>query len=278
MFEPSFLIGAVPGIVGLLVYNRLLSRKLPQTEGWPYFFTIVVLATPYYLIFLGLKSIPDSEPLTRLIILAIPGIVGLFIYSRLLSRKLLQTKGWPYFIVVAFAITYYLIFVGLKSIPDSETNSETNSEPFIHLIILAIAIPIAILIGIYAAKLKNKYDSPVLDPFRDCCYLWRRKLVFITLKDSKVYLAVLLDHTGDLRFESSIRIIPIYSGYRDEKRDVIWTFRYPIGKTLNEEEVSDKKFEKSEESGIIIFQKDIITFSFWDPSQDYEDSPLNREK
>ena len=88
----------------------------------------------------------------------------------------------------------------------------------------------------------------------------------------------MLDHTGDLRFESSIRIIPIYSGYRDEKRDVKWTFRYPISKTLNEKGISDKKFEKSAESGIIIFQKDIITFSLWDPSEDYEDSPLNREE
>ena len=210
MFEPSFLIGALPGIVGLFVYNRWLSRKLPQT-GLTYFSILVVSAAPYSLIFEFLKSTLGSEPLA-------------------------------------------------------------------HLIVLPHAMIIAILTGIYAAMLKNKYDSSVPDLFRHCCYLWRKKLVFITLKDSKVYLAMLLDHTGDLRFESAIRIIPICSGYRDEKRNVQWTFSYPISKTLNEKGVSDKKFEKSAESGIIIFQKDIITFSLWDPSEDYEDSPLNREE
>ena len=69
-------------------------------------------------------------------------------------------------------------------------------------------------------------------------------------------MGILLDYTKDLRFESTIRIVAIYSGYRDENRKVHWTFNYPA-------EYLSKSASKI---GTIISQKEIMTFSLWDDS------------
>lgn len=48
MFDISALIWVAPGVVGLVAYNRKLSRSLPQAQGWPYFFAVVIFGIPYY--------------------------------------------------------------------------------------------------------------------------------------------------------------------------------------------------------------------------------------
>ena len=50
MLQIDTIIWVVPGIAGLLVYNRFIKRHYKRLEGWQYLFTVVFFATPYYII------------------------------------------------------------------------------------------------------------------------------------------------------------------------------------------------------------------------------------
>ena len=193
----------------------------------------------------------------------IPGIIGLWAYNkRLLHTTRPQVEGWAYlFAVVIFALPSYYIF---EISPVSESfkcfsGGECGVIKF--LLELSLSILIAAILGHAVAYLSNKSKSS-LDPFHECCHLWKNQIVYITLKNDKVYVALLLDYTKDLRFESTIRIVPICSGYRDRNREVNWSFNYPeeyLSKTIDD---SQRKLKV----GTIISQKEIMTFSLWDES------------
>ena len=192
----------------------------------------------------------------------IPGIIGLWAYNRWLNTTRPQAEGWAYlFAVVIFAMPSYYIFE-ISPVSESFKCFSDGKCGFIKFLLeLILSILLAIMLGRLSAYIRNKSKSS-LDPFHGCCYLWRNQIVYITLKNDKVYVALLLDYTKDLRFEPTIRIVPICSGYRDRNKEVNWSFNYP-------EEYLSKTIDDSQEKlkiGTIISQKEIMTFSLWDES------------
>ena len=188
------------------------------------------------------------------LIWVIPGIVGLWTYNRWLNKTHHQAEGWAYlFAVVVFAMPGYYIFE-ISPISDSYKCLSLAQCGFTKFSIeLFSSILLAFLLGYFFAFIGNiRKFSP--DPFHECCYLWRKEPVLITLKNNKVYFGVLLDYTKDLRFDCTIRIVSICSGYRGKYGEINWTFAYP------KEHFSDQ----TSKIGTIISQKEIITFSLWD--------------
>ena len=194
----------------------------------------------------------------------IPGVVGLWAYNRWLLITRPQAEGWAYlFSVVVFALPSYYVFEILSVSASFKCFSTTaecsftllSAELLLSMSIALLSVLFAGLLGYCVARVINIGKSS-LDPFHECCYLWEREVIYITLKNNKVYMGILLDYTKDLRFESTIRIVAIYSGYRDENRKVHWTFNYPA-------EYLSKSASKI---GTIISQKEIMTFSLWDDS------------
>ena len=183
----------------------------------------------------------------------IPGVVGLWAYNRWLLITRPQAEGWAYlFSVVVFALLSYYVFEILSVSASFKCFSTIKCSFFEKLSFYTLT---ALLLG-YCAAFINNFGKSSPDPFHECCYLWKREVVYVTLKNNKVYMGILLDYTKDLRFESTIGIVAICSGYRDENRKVHWTFNYPA-------EYLSKSASKI---GTIISQKEIMTFSLWDDS------------
>ena len=200
------------------------------------------------------------------LIWVIPGMVGLRAYHKELLVKLPQPEGWVYLVsVVFFALPYYLLnlltFAVLHLLIPAELIDHLAISVPTDLAILAISIFICHLFGCFVAILiNNKERDASLDPFHDNCTQWREQLVFITLDSKRIYLGTLVDHTKDVRFEYTIKIIPIYSGYRSNNGKVIWDFNYP----LEEDTVVE----------IVIPRSRIITFALWSESEKFENAPI----
>ena len=137
----------------------------------------------------------------------VPGVIGLWAYNRWLSQSLPQVEGWAYlFAVVIFATPHYFIVELLMISANSFKFLDASElrELYLRFAGLFVSILVTILLARYFAAAKNKYSTPIPDPFYRCCYLWRKKIVFITLKSERVYLAWLMDYTKDSRFEFTI--------------------------------------------------------------------------
>ena len=189
-----------------------------------------------------------------LLIWVVPGIVGLWFYNRSINRNYYQLEGWEYlFAVVFFAIPYYVL---ITIWPDQQR--------LYGLIQLFFSIILSAALGWFLARIKNKYfDDPTPSTFYNCCFSWYQKLVFVTLSNRKVYVGLLVDYTKAVRIEPAIKIVPVMSGYRDERGKVHWTDRYPVF----------SKEELEEEAGLIMHYEQIINFSLWSRSKAYTGAP-----
>ncbi len=263
MFDIELLIWVVPGIVGLSLYNRSINRKYYQLEGWEYLFAVVFFAIPYYVLIDVFPKQKWFYELLQLFFSVILSIVGLWFYNRSINRYInrnyYQLEGWEYlFAVVFFAIPYYVL---IDIFP--------KQQWFHELLQLFFSIILSAALGWFSAWIRNNYfDDPTPSTFHNCCYSWHRKLIFVTLSNRKVYVGLLVDYTKSSRIEPAIKIVPIISGYRDERRKVDWTDRYPVF----------SKEELGEEAGLIMPYSQIINFSLWNLSTAYKDAPrINKE-
>ena len=187
------------------------------------------------------------------LIWVIPGIAGLWAYNRYLSISYNQIEGWAYlFTVVFFAAPSYYLF--LKPLPD-------DLEQLFYALLSAIFV--AIIFGSILAFVSAKFGKlSTLDPFADSFVLWRRKLVFITLKNNDAYFAILLDYTRNPKTESVIKVRPVYIGYRDDDRKFHWTLKYPVPR--------EKEYKTPIE--LIIPKREIVTFSHWSGHEVFTDT------
>ena len=241
------LIWVCPGLAGMWAYNSVLVVKLPQGEGWKYLSLIVFFALPYYLI---KKIFPsESEYYAGLIMLVSYILLGIVI------AWVGGDKGKEYKLKL---IIFPLISVALFSIPLLILRESVNKD----VMDLLISIPISAVFGWITGLIRNdiiKNKAITFDPFHDGCTSWKNKLVFITLKNNKVYLGVLMDHTKVAGFVYTIRIIPAYSGYRDEVGDLHWKDKYPP---------QSNAFVQT-----IVPQSEIVAFTLWNDSEEFENRP-----
>ena len=188
------------------------------------------------------------------LIWVIAGMVGLWVYNRIVSIAHPQPEGWVYLLaVVFFAFPYYVI--------DSLFLSEINISKFGELLVFIISVVICGAWGFVVALLRNKaVKLRTSDPFHVNCNSWLEKLVFITLDSKRIYLGTLIDHTSDIKFEYTIKIIAICSGYRNKYGKVIWDFKYPLQKDATVE--------------IIIPKSKIATFALWNNSKEFKNAPI----
>ena len=193
----------------------------------------------------------------ELLIWIVPGIVGLWFYNRSINRKHYQILE-HLFAVVFFATPYYVL---ITIWPDQ--------QQFYALFQLFVSAILSAALGWFSAWIKNKYfDDPTPSTFHNCCYSWYKKPIFVTLRNHKVYVGLLVDYTKAARIEPTIKVVPIFSGYRDERGKVHWTDRYPVF----------SKEELEEEPGLIMPYDQIINFSLWNLSTAYKDAPqINKE-
>jgi len=191
-----------------------------------------------------------------ILVWVIPGMVGLQSYSYFLTVKLPQPEGIAYLLaVVFFALPYYyfskypldyfLVREGIDYMP-------------IEVLVSSAAVSAAL--GFVMASLRNMLQKTSSDAFHNSCTLWREKYVCVTLENNTVYLGLLIDHTKDLRFEYTIKIVPVNSGYLNEHGKVIWNAQYPLA----EETISE----------VVIFRSKIIAFSLWNESHQSSDAPV----
>ena len=211
MLNIENLIWVVPGIAGLLTYNRFLKLPYFRLRGWQYLFAIVFFATPYYFVE---------------IILSNPSLGGL-------EKMSLELKKLFY------------------------------STVFSSLIGLLLVGTVNVIRG------KKYFRTSTYSAFHDCCYSWNKKRVFITLRNQRIYLGILSGYTKDMESELAIKIIPLYSGYRNPSTHINWTFRYPV---------IDSALQTKMEGGenqpeIMIPYKEIVVFSRWSSSKEYKDAP-----
>ena len=196
------------------------------------------------------------------LIWVVPGLIGLWVYNYQLAVKFPHTEGWAYLLaVVFFAFPYYLIKplqpFNIKIFSWEIWRVSDNWEV---LMVSAVACG---LFGFIVASLRNIWQPELSsDPFHDNCILWQEKLVFITLDSKRTYLGTLIDHTKDIRFGYTIKIIPHCSGYRDEQGRVVWDFKYPL-----------KKNAKDTVPEIVIPQSKIATFALWSDSAEFKNAP-----
>lgn len=194
------------------------------------------------------------------LIWVVPGALGLWAYRYHRFVNFPAPEGWAYLLaVVFFALPYYFLKFPADFIVDF-FNLNKLFAGIIYMLILAISIPLSVKLGVAIAREQYKYSKKVTpDPFYSKCYAWRGKLVFITLKNDKVYLAMLREHTKDNRFEYTISVIPFYSGYRDKQQKIEWTFHYPVKKGIITE--------------LIIAQNEIRTFALWLSNEAFPNMP-----
>ena len=202
------------------------------------------------------------------LIWVIPGMVGLWTYNLKLTIKLPHTEGWTYLLAVVFFAFPYYVF--LKYPPEDIINWFFSYffeilEPM-HLNdvwVLVVSSIVSAGLGYVVAHFRNTRNKTTVDTFHDSCTSWLEKLVFITLDNKKIYLGILIDHTRDIRFEYTIKIIPAYSGYRDERGRVHWDFEYPQQPGTIVE--------------LIIPQSKIINFVLWNNSSEFKNRPSDSE-
>ena len=243
------LIWVFPGLIGLWAYNSLLVVKLPQGEGWKYLLLVVFFALPYYLI---TKIIFFESPYAEWFLHSVSyfslGILGGTVIAWITRDK---DKNMEYILILLIFVFLFglILFMSLES---------ENKK----VIALLTSIPISAVFGWSMAVVSNniiKNRDMVFDPFHDSCSSWGGKLVFITLKNNKVYLGMFVDHTKIAGFNYTIKIIPAYSGYRNKVGNLCWEYKYPI--------------EKDTLVKMIIPQSEITTFTLWNDSEKFENRP-----
>jgi len=175
----------------------------------------------------------------------IPGVVGLWNYNKWRPVKAGQLAGWEY----VFAVVIFSTFsIYLSSLVFSLFNLKTPSDFGSWFLILSCFV--SGLFGFFLSKIFFIFDLISSDPFFESCSYWHKKQVFITLKNSKVYVGYLLDYTNNPQLETTIKIAPVFSGVRGDDGNVSWTTTYPV--------------EDVEEPIVLIFPiREAINFSLW---------------
>ena len=179
----------------------------------------------------------------------IPGVIFIHSFNKLRPTQIISLSGWPYvfFVVVLAAITW---------LPTEYILSYFNQENiFIQIALSSIASLILVSIAIWK-PITDLIFIPIRDNFCEKCIEWEEEneFVILTLKNGKAYIGALWKYPENprARHESqNISIIPIKSGYRDEKtKEVEWNINYP------QYETADHLFNME----VIIPRSEIITF------------------
>ena len=191
------------------------------------------------------------------ILWVIPGVIFILLFNKYRPRQTISLSGWPYvfFVVMIASLTWLPAEWILKEFLTCVFNKENTAIKLIISLFLSYILFLIITREFIAKKIL----SSIYDNFCKKCIKCENELIILTLKNEKAYIGVLWKYPENprARHESqTISIIPIKSGYRDEKtKKVEWNINYPeykeVAHYLNME--------------VIIPRSEIITFGKFSP-------------
>ena len=169
----------------------------------------------------------------------IPGIIFIYFYNNRRNTNAINLAGWPYifFLVLIAAVTWIPAEIIFKHFVLKceylnfylEDSPATSSS-----ILLAISLINLFLIAIVIRYIPSIFKSifpKIEDGFCKKCIEWENKIIILTLRNEKAYIALLWKYPEfpNFRHESqTISIIPLISGYRDRNtKNIIWDTEYP---------------------------------------------------
>ena len=182
------------------------------------------------------------------ILWVIPGVVFIFLYNRLRSLERSSLSGWPYVFLLVLIAT--ITWLPAEWIVKKYFCFEYNR---CLTIVLSIVFSIFYFLIIKYTFIQKLLGEAECDNFFLKCIELEKELIFLTLKNDKVYIGILWKYPEApwSKYESQIiSIIPLQSGFRRQDRIIKWNIYYP-------EYENHKDFSSME---TLISRSEIVTF------------------
>ena len=186
------------------------------------------------------------------ILWVVPGVIFIYLYNKRRPSQSIDLSGWSYI--------FFLVFIAVPTWLPSEWLSnflfEKNElvNELTASILFSIIVSFMLFLIIQRQSILEKVIIPVQDNFYKKCIEWENEEIILTLKNDKVYKALLWKYPDNpkSRHESqTISIVPLQSGYRESKtKEVIWNVYYP----------KYEKYSDLADMEVIISRTEIVTF------------------
>ena len=190
----------------------------------------------------------------------IAGVSFLYAYEWNRSQKSTPISGWRYLTTL---VLISILLAEVNSLIIGIIFSSLSIKEVTGLPYLCMEIFLSALIGYQSSRITStlKKDQPHDDPFINFCQSHEGKVIFLTLKNGKIYAGVLIEYPVDTSLHSQhIVILPITSGYRDTLGEANWKTSYPKNQD-----------EKSKLIRLIISKDQIITITPWVETAEFEE-------
>lgn len=219
-----------------------------------------------------------------LILWGLTGYISFFVFQ--LARPVRNRSGWDFvaqvafFTVVCVFLTDLIILLVKSALPQDlirEYYEHLDKILFHGKFRIILGCLLGVLIGALAGyTMSRKYVLICLssfskmlsgkerhfefaDTFFATCHYLLGKPVFLSLKNKKVYVGILIAATQDPNeLQRFIKITPLMSGYRDEEHKVIFNTNYIFDLNLNENKAP------SADRDILLPVSEVFAFSGFD--------------
>ena len=225
MLELHKLLWVIPGVVFIHVYNKRRPIDSISLSGWPYLFSLVIIAVfmwlPVEILFQD--KLNSFGKWHVLVIPSLSGLLSFFTAILFTSSATIKWFNWPSFFIlsaIAFLIWFFIGALFYDGLSFFET-WRIWLLPVFSGLLLFVLIP----------KISNIIFFNAQDDFLTNCAQWKNSLVISSLRNDKIYVGILLEYPKNprTRHESqTISIMPLVSGGRDkDTKEVIWGDSYP---------------------------------------------------
>ena len=226
MLDLNTLLWVVPGVIFIYVYNKRRPVDSITVAGWPYLFSLVIIALFFWLPVETLLNdkLDDFGKWQILVVPATSGFIAFLTAVFFTSIGNITTVNFRYLL---FLITItVLIWLPLHFLLIGFEKWQILMWPVIFGIVIFCLSPLL-------TKWLKLIPFNVQDHFIKNCIEWENLSVILSLQNDKVYIGILIKFPENprARHESQmISIIPIISGGRSKNtKQVQWEDSYPKG-------------------------------------------------